>query len=419
MSREILHVDMDAFYAAVEERENPDLRGKPVVVGSDPRGGRGRGVVATANYAARRYGIGSAMPISEAWRRCPGAAYLRPRMRLYVEISKRVRDIFARYTDLIEPISIDEAFLDVTASHRLFGVGHTIARAIKEAIREEEGLTASIGCAPSKFVAKIASDLDKPDGLVVVEPGTEAVFLAPLPIERLWGAGPRAVERFRRLGCSTIGDAARLEKDVLTRAFGNALGARFHALCQGDDDRAVAPGLVRKSLGKETTFGEDVADRRLVERTLLELSEQVAASLRRKRLAGATVVVKLRWEGFQTVTRQRTLSEPVNTVERIWPVARELFRQADRPPKKVRLVGVTLSALDRSASGQAELFATESDVDTRVARAVDRLAERFGAGTVTRAALLEDGTGSGDTASRRGAVRVSRAAPDVDDTKGG
>jgi nucleotidyltransferase/DNA polymerase involved in DNA repair len=410
---------MDAFYAAVEERENPYLTGKPVVVGSDPRGGRGRGVLATANYAARRYGIGSAMPISEAWRRCPGAAFVRPRMRLYAEISKRVQDIFARYTDLIEPISIDEAFLDVTASRRLFGGGNAIARAIKEAIREEEGLSASIGCATSKFVAKIASDLDKPDGLVLVEPGREAEFLAPLPIERLWGAGPRAVERFRRLGCSTIGDAARLERDVLKRAFGDSLGVRFHALCQGDDDRAVQPICVRKSLGKETTFGEDLADRRVVERTLLELSEQVAASLRRKRLAGSTVVIKLRWEGFQTVTRQRTLSEPVNTVERIWPVARELFRQADRPRKKVRLVGVTLSALDRSASGQADLFEPESDVDARVARAVDGLTERFGAGTVTRAALLEDVTGSGDTKVGRGAVGFSRPAPGTDDAEGG
>ena len=389
--RAILHVDMDAFYAAVEERENPALRGRPVVVGSEPQEGRGRGVVATANYAARRYGIGSAMPISEAWRRCPKAVYLRPRMRLYADVSRRVRAIFERFTDLIEPISIDEAFLDVTASRRLFGNGPAIALRIKDTIRGEEQLTASIGCAASKFVAKIASDLDKPDGLVVVEAGGEAEFLAPLPIGRLWGAGPKALERFRRLGCTTIGDAARLERDVLIRAFGDSMGDRFHGLSRGIDDRPVIPDHVRKSLGKETTFGEDVADRKVVERTLLDLTDQVAASLRRKQLAGATVTVKLRWEGFETVTRQRTLNEPVNTVEKIWPVARDLLRTADRPRLRVRLVGLTLSALDRTESGQADLFVPESRADSRVAEAVDSLAERFGSGTVTRAVLLEDG----------------------------
>jgi nucleotidyltransferase/DNA polymerase involved in DNA repair len=381
---------MDAFYAAVEERENPTLRGRPVVVGSEPKEGRGRGVVATANYAARRYGIGSAMPISEAWRRCPKAVYLRPRMRLYAEVSRRVRAIFERFTDLIEPISIDEAFLDVTASRRLYGDGPAIAIRIKDMIRGEEELTASIGCAASKFVAKVASDLDKPDGLVVVEAGGEAEFLAPLPISRLWGAGPKALERFRRLGCATIGDAARMDRDVLVRAFGDSMGDRFHRLSRGIDDRAVVPDHVRKSLGKETTFGEDVADRKVVERALLDLTEQVAASLRRKCLAGATVTVKLRWEGFETVTRQRTLSEPVSTVERIWPVARELLRIADRPRLRVRLVGVTLSALDRSASGQEDMFVPDTGVDTRVAKAVDALTERFGSGTVTRAALIEN-----------------------------
>jgi nucleotidyltransferase/DNA polymerase involved in DNA repair len=404
---------MDAFYAAVEERENPALRGKPVVVGSEPKEGRGRGVVATANYAARRYGIGSAMPISEAWRRCPQAVYLRPRMRLYAQVSKRVRTIFERFTDLIEPISIDEAFLDVTASRRLYGDGPAIAVAIKDAIREEERLTASIGCAASKFIAKIASDLDKPDGLVVVEAGREAQFLAPLPIGRLWGAGPKALERFRHLGCATIGEAAALERDVLVRAFGDSLGDRFHRLSRGLDDRPVVPEHVRKSLGKETTFGQDVADRTVVERTLLDLTEQVAASLRHKGLAGATVTVKLRWEGFETVTRQRTLGEPANTVEKIWPVARELLRAADRPRLRVRLVGVTLSALDRAASGQSDLFIEESGVDSKVAEAVDALAEKFGSGTVTRAALLDDDRRT-DVEEGRSAVRVTRAVPDAD-----
>jgi len=410
--RAILHVDMDAFYAAVEERENPALRGRPVVVGSEPNEGRGRGVVATANYAARRYGIGSAMPISEAWRRCPSAVYLRPRMRLYAQVSRRLQGIFERFTDLIEPISIDEAFLDVTASGRLYGDGPAIAERIKQAIREEEGLTASIGCAASKFVAKIASDLDKPDGLVVVAAGGEAEFLEPLPIGRLWGAGPKALERFRRLGCATIGDAARLDRDVLVRTFGESLGDRFHRLSRGVDERPVVADHVRKSLGKETTFGEDIADRTVVERTLLDLTDQVAASLRRKGLAGATVTVKLRWEGFETVTRQRTLDEPVNTMEKIWPHARELLRAADRPGLRVRLVGVTLSALDRDPSGQSDLFVQDSGVDSRVAEAMDSLAARFGSGTVTRAALLDDGQRPATGEEGRAAVRVTRATPE-------
>ena len=414
MNRAILHVDMDAFYAAVEEREDPSLQGHPVVVGSDPAEGRGRGVVATANYAARRYGIRSAMPISEAWRRCPDARYVRPRMRLYAEVSKRITAIFGRFTDLIEPLSIDEAFLDVTASRRLLGDGPEIARRIKQAIRDDERLTASIGCASSKYVAKVASDLDKPDGLVVVEPGTEAQFLAGLDVERLWGAGPKALERFRRLQCRTIGDVAALDRDVLARNFGESLGERFHHLAHGRDHRPVEPEHTRKSLGSESTFREDVADRSVVERRLLQLCENVAASLRRKGLAGGTVTLKLRWEGYETVTRQRSLTDPVNTVEKIWPVARDLLRAADRPKRKVRLVGVTLSALDRDESGQADLFVEDRGVDDRVAEAMDRLAERFGRGTLTRAALLEDGGGRERLARGTDAVRVTRAVPDSD-----
>ena len=332
-------------------------------------------------------------------------------MRLYGQVSLSVRGIFERFTDLIEPISIDEAFLDVTGSGRLHGSGPTIASRIKRAIREEERLTASIGCATSKFVAKVASDLDKPDGLVVVSPGTEAEFLEPLPIDRLWGAGPRAVERFRRIGCATIGDAARLDRAALVRAFGEAGGDRFHSLCRGVDDRPVVASHVRKSLGKETTFAEDVADRRVVERTLLDLSERVAASLRRRGLAGATIAVKVRWEGFDTVTRRRTLKEPVDTVEKIWPVARELLRAADRPRRRVRLVGVTLSALDRSASGQEDLFLETRTADSRVAEAVDALAERFGAGAVTRAALLDS---ERSTEVGGSGVRVTRLPPESD-----
>ena len=390
-NRAILHVDMDAFYAAVEERENPDLRGKAVVIGSDPKGGRGRGVVATANYEARRYGVGSAMPIGQAYRACPHAIFIRPRMSAYAEASARVFEILGQVTDLVEPLSIDEAFLDVTASSRLLGDGPAVARHIKDEIRRQESLTASVGCAASKFVAKVASDLDKPDGLVVVEPGREADFLAPLGIERLWGAGPKAQQRLRSLGCTTIGDVAACPSSRLQKALGEALGDRFHHLSRGLDARPVNAGRGRKSLSKEVTFGSDVTDRKRVERQLLALSEQAAASLRKKGLKGRTVAVKLRWEGFETVTRQKTLPRPADTLEVIWPVAQELLRAADRKHLKVRLVGVSLSGLSESSAElrQLGLFETEGPApDIRIAGAMDALNQRFGSDAITRAAAL-------------------------------
>jgi len=389
-ARTILHVDMDAFFAAVEEREDPSLRGKPVVIGADPRGGKGRGVVSTANYEARKYGVGSAMPIGEAWRRCPQAVFLPPRGKLYGDASRAIFEIFGHFTELVEGLSVDEAFLDVTASRRLYGDGPTIARAIKDEIRRQQSLTASVGVAASKYVAKVASDLEKPDGLVVVEPGSEAEFLAPLDVKRLWGAGPKSQQALRGVGCRTIGDVAALDPAVLVRRFGEAGGLHFHRLSRGLDERRVNPGHERKSLGKERTFGEDVTDRRVVERKLLGLCEGVAAALRRKKLAGTTVTVKLRFEGFETITRRRTLEAPVDTFELLWPAARELFREADRPKQRVRLIGVTVSGFERAPSQLGLFEAPGPDLDHRVAEVVDRLSERYGRGTVTRAAMLEE-----------------------------
>jgi nucleotidyltransferase/DNA polymerase involved in DNA repair len=391
MSRTVLHVDMDAFYASVEEREDPALRGRPVVVGSDPRQGRGRGVVAACNYEARRFGLHSAMPISRAWQRCPHAAYVRPRFILYSAASKKIFAIMERYTDLVEPISIDEAFLDVTASRKLFGDGPTIAGAIKTDIRNEEALAASIGVAGSKFIAKLASDLEKPDGLVVVPPGEEREFLAPLDVRRLWGAGPKTVARLHALGAHTIGGVARLGRKRLVEKFGDVHGARLFALSQGLDDRPVNPHQGRKSLSKESTFDEDVADREVIERTLLRLCVGVARGLRRKDLAGRTVTLKLRWESFETLTRQTTLLDPVDTTDVLWPLALELFRDADQRPRRVRLIGIGVSGFDERGANQLSLFETEGPrVDERIASAVDRVTERFGKSAVTRAALLDD-----------------------------
>jgi len=376
--RTILHVDLDAFYAAVEMREQPAIAGKPVVVGADPMGGRGRGVVAAASYAARQFGIRSAMPISQAYRRCPTAIFLRPRMELYARESRRFLEILARYTDLIEPISIDEAFLDVTASRALYGDGTTIARAIKAAIQSEQRLTASIGVAPTKFVAKIASEIDKPDGLVVVPPGGVDAFLRPLPVERLWGAGSKAVARLHRLGAHTIGDLAAIGDARVVAAFGESLGQHFLDLARGIDPRAVTPDHERKSIGRESTFGEDVADRAVVERRLFELVEEVAQRMRRAGVVGRVVTVKFRTAEFVTVTRRETLPAAADTVEALWPVARTLLRRADDHAHAVRLVGVSLSSF--SAAGQLSLFDTPlRQKQARLARAIDAVTKRFGA----------------------------------------
>ncbi|WP_419857747.1 DNA polymerase IV [Candidatus Palauibacter irciniicola] len=394
-SRTILHVDMDAFYAAVEVREDPSLRGKPVIIGSAPRKGRGRGVVSTANYEARRYGIHSAMPISQAWRRCPDGVYVRPRIAFYAEISGRIFDIFRSFTDQVETLSLDEAFLDVTASRRLFGTGPEIATRIRQRIAEEERLTASVGVASNKYVAKVASDLRKPDALVVVPPGTEREFLAPLSVSRLWGAGPKVQARLAQLGFRTIGDVARNKPEFLEASLGRKLGRRLHELANGLDVRRVDPRPGRKSLGKEVTFPQDVEDRARVERTLLALCEGVGRSLRRKGIAGRTVQLKLRWDGFETHTRQRTLERPADMTEAIWPVARELFREADDPRRLVRLIGVSLSGFDHPEDEQLGLLgdedpaATDGEGRRELAKTMDAVADRFGRDALKRAALLD------------------------------
>lgn len=386
--RAILHVDLDAFYAAVEVREDPALAGRPLVVGADPRGGRGRGVVAAASYEARAFGIHSAMPISQAYRRCPDAVYLRPRMRLYAAASARFMAILERYSDLIEPLSIDEAFLDVTGSRALFGDGAAIARRIKDAVRVEERLTASIGVAPSKFLAKIASDLRKPDGLVVVPADGVEAFLAELPVHRLWGAGPRAMQGFHQLGAATIGAVARLPLARLVETFGESLGTHFHALARGDDPRPVVPDRRRRSVGHERTFLEDVRDRGMVRRALLELVEEVARRLRRAGLRGQVVHLKLRTADFTTLTRQETLPSPADTTEAIWPVAERLLAKADDGVQSIRLVGVSLSVFE--GERQLPLFeAPGVERSRRVARAVDALVDRFGPDVVRRGATIE------------------------------
>ncbi|MSR46199.1 MAG: DNA polymerase IV [Planctomycetes bacterium] len=400
-ARTILHVDLDAFYAAVEVREQPSLRGRPVIVGADPKGGKARGVVSAASYEARRFGVHSAMPISRAWQLCPQGVFLPPRMELYLAVSARFMTLLERFTDLVEPLSVDEAFLDVTGSERLLGDGATIAAKIQAAVASEERLSASVGVAPSKFVAKIASDLRKPAGLVVVSPAPDAVraFLAPLPIERLWGVGPKAATRLHQLEARTIGDVALLPLAHLIAAFGEASGRHLHDLAHGRDERAVEPEREAKSLGREHTFEVDVADRDEVGRMLLMLVEQLASRMRHQRLAGRTITVKLRTADFETVSRAVTLTTAVDTTESILPFARELLVKCDTTRQPIRLVGIALSHF---GVVQPALFEPKVARQGRaVARTVDRLRERFGDAAITRGSLLDLTPPSEDSGPRR------------------
>ena len=381
-NRTILHVDLDAFFAAVEQRDRPELRGKPVIVGGG--GPNQRGVVSAASYEARAFGVHSAMPLRQAGRLCPNGVFLPVNGTKYQSVSREVMAILRRYTDAVEPISIDEAFLDVTGSRALFGDGETIGRRIKEDVRRELDLTISVGVARTKLVAKVASDLRKPDGLVVVPPGEEAAFLAPLPITRLWGVGAKSAVVLREYGVLTIGDLAALPDDLLTRRFGKhgpGLGDRARGL----DADPVGGRDAAKSIGHEHTFDVDSSDREVIERTILGLAEGVAGRLRDSHVKASTVTVKIRDSSFRTITRQRTLPEPTDMTEPIFRTALELARPEVRG-LRIRLLGVTASGLGER--DQLALFAADDPRQRRVVEAADEVRHRYGERAITRARLV-------------------------------
>ncbi len=381
----ILHVDLDAFFAAVEQRDRPELRGRPVVVGGG--GPTDRGVVSTASYEARRFGVHSAMPLRTAAALCPQAVFLPVDGHKYSLVSRQVMEILRRFTPRVEQISIDEAFLDVAGSERLFGDAPRIAALIKATIHDELDLTASVGIASTKLVAKIASDLRKPDGLVVVPVGEEAAFLAPLPIERLWGVGEKTRLALAEYGVRRIGELAALPDELLRRRFGSN-GPLLAARARGIDPSPVGDGQEAKSVSHEHTFDIDTADWETIERTLLALSEGVAGRLRVGGLRAATVTVKVRDSSFTTRTRQRTLVEPTDLAEPIWRTAVELARPLVRGIR-VRLLGVSTHGF--SGRSQLALFSEEDPRRRRAVEAVDALRDRFGSDAVTRARLLESG----------------------------
>ena len=394
----ILHVDMDAFYASIEEREHPELVGQPVIVGGTPQG---RGVVAAANYTARTFGVHSAMPARTAVKLCPNAVFLPTRIDYYAKVSEQIRDIFEAFTPRVEPLSLDEAFLDVTESHKLFGTPESIGRQIQQTIHNELQLVASVGIAPNKLLAKIASDLEKPAGFVVVLDNAIQAFLDPLPVRRLWGVGPVTAAALEQLGIQTVGQVRLLPAKVLHERFGQH-GKHLWNLAQGIDDRPVVTDKAAKSISHETTFAVDVTDRDVLRAQALALTDQVAARLRIRGLSGKTVQLKIRFGDFQTITRAATLPNPTQLTQSIWRAVQLLLTEKlPRPNAPIRLIGVGVSSLDNDPQHQQELFPDETAASQlQLEQATDQIRQKFGATSLTRATtLLRKLPSKGDTGS--------------------
>jgi DNA polymerase-4 len=373
--RQIIHLDMDAFYPAVEVLDNPDLKGKPVIVG----GSRTRGVVSSASYEARKFGVHSAQPIATATRLCPHGIYLPVRMSRYQEVSDQIFEIFQRFTPLVEGLSIDEAFLDVTGSVRLFGKPEDVARKIKETVFKETGLTVSAGVAPSKFVAKIASDIDKPDGLTVVHPDRVREFLDPLPIRRMWGVGKVTQETLAQLNIHTFKDLSQMPLEVLEKQFGKH-GIKMHLLSMGIDERDVVPEHGAKSIGHEDTFEKDIIDVDLAKKELLALAHRVAHRLRQDKVTGETVTLKVKYSDFTLITRSTTLPEATDDAPEIYSTACTLLEKTAVGKRPVRLLGISISNLSSDSESQLSLFLGDRSPvrKSKLNTAVDSIQEKFG-----------------------------------------
>ncbi|NQU95865.1 MAG: DNA polymerase IV [Candidatus Omnitrophica bacterium] len=380
----IVHVDMDAFFAAIEQRDNPKFRGKPVVVGADPKKGRGRGVVSTCSYEARKFGVHSGLPISMTYRKCPHAIFLPVNMEKYAKISRQIYKIFYDFTPEVEPISIDEAFMDITGSFHLFGTPRKTCLLIKSRVKRDTGLTASVGLAPVKMVAKIASDLKKPDGLVEVSPEGLLGFLWPLDIRKLWGLGGKTEIILRKMNINTIGELAKKDVKELIDMLGKN-GAHFWNLANGIDERGVESAEEAKSIGNEITFDKDTLSREKIENTLMLLCEKVSDRLRYDGVKGKTITLKIRLEGFKTYTRAVTMGVPNNFTDVLYKEIKNLYNRFDSKGKKVRLVGVKVSKLS-PADFRDTLFNEAGDrKKENVHSAVDKIKEKFGTGSIHRA----------------------------------
>lgn len=377
----ILHVDMDAFYASVEVLDDPSLAGKPIIVGAP----EGRSVVSSASYEARQFGVRSAMPVSQALRLCPSAIVVRPHFDRYLALSRQVMAVFHDITPLVEPLSIDEAFLDVRGARRLWGSPGQIAQMLRQRVRDETGLTCSVGAAATKHVAKMASTLSKPDGLLIVAEADTDAFLGPRSVRALWGVGPKSAESLESRGIRTIADVRATPRAALDRALGAAMGERIWHLARGLDAREVVTERAEKSIGHEETFHDDIDDAVALRVELRRLADRVGARLRAHGAEARVVAIKIRFADFRTVSRSVTLTEPSSVGQRIGDAAIELFDALERP-LPIRLVGVRAESL-HPAAGVATLWDDDAEW-RRIEEALDGAAERFGRGAVTRAALL-------------------------------
>ncbi len=384
----ILHVDMDAFFASVSLIDRPELQGRPVIVG-----GGNRGVVLSATYEARRFGVHSAMPMGRARRLCPTATVIAPDHRRYAEVSRGVMEIFRSLTPLVEPLSLDEAFLDISGALRRVGPPAQIGRLIRDRVADEQRITCSVGVAATKFVAKLASGRAKPDGMLIV-PARETIdFLHPLPIGALWGVGERTEAALARLGLRTVADIAHVPVDTLRRALGDAAGSHLHELSWGRDPREVVPERTEKSVGAEETFARDTDDAEVVLRELLRLCERVASRLRSAGMVGRTVAIKVRFADFTTITRSRTMREPTDVAQDVYATARALFEALGLDRARLRLVGVRVEGLVAAQESHHQLTFNERPLGWReVEQAMDRVGARFGSGTVCPASLVGSGS---------------------------
>ena len=377
--RWILHIDMDAFFASIEELDHPEFKNHPLVVGADPKNGRGRGVVSTCNYPARKFGIHSAMPITTAYRLCPHANFVGPHMKRYEEVSKIVKEIFYNYSPSVEPLSLDEAFLDISGMQNFYSSPQDLALKLKKEIFNVTGLTASAGISRIKFIAKIASDMNKPDGLTYCIPGKEREFISELSVGKLWGVGKKTEIILKEMGIFTAGQLSRTDDEVIYYRLKN-YGMHLKQLALGIDERSVMPNQKRKSIGEETTFQEDTKDSEKIFRTLKLLSETLASRINREEKSGMTIALKIRLEGFQTYSRSKTLKKGICSAQDILDNAKNIYSQFDTNNKSIRLLGITLSNLhDKTNSSQPDLFnhAVENKREV-LDRVLRRMNHKFG-----------------------------------------
>jgi DNA polymerase-4 len=386
----ILHVDMDAFYASVAELDNPQYKGKALVVGAGVRG-----VVLSANYEARKFGIRAAMPVGRAKRMAPHAIFIAPEHHRYAEISERVMTIFNSFTPLVEPISLDEAFLDVTGAQKLFGDGREIAAKIRAQVAQEEGITCSVGIAQSKFIAKLASQHCKPNGMLEIKSDRILEFLHPLPVRALWGVGPKTAESLDRLGLHTVADIANTPRSTLVRALGDATGESLYELAWGRDYRNVIPDEPEKSIGNEETFARDIDSPEEILAQFLRMAEKATARLRERGLFAKTVTMKIKFADFTTLSRAKTLPIGIDGTHETYEIVKKLYLALNNEGARIRLVGVSLSNLLDEAPVQLELGARERgwrDADT----AIDKAKARFGKGSVRPGRLITGDSGEGE-----------------------